>query len=225
MRIDSHLHFSARHCPEHMAPILERNRFDGAIAVQPVPSAGETRRLLRLASEHAFVLGVAGWADLGDPRLGDVLDEYQRHPKFRGICHSPGDEIPAGLAEIARRGIPLDLLLRPGQLPLVPRIAGRVPELRMAITLQPIDEWAGDFEQAAGLPQVCCKVTGSPLARQALAVFGPRRLMFGSGWPACLPARTWKATLAAFTQSTSPLPTAAREELLGGTAGRFYGIA
>jgi len=33
---------------------------------------------------------------------------------------------------------------------------------------------------------------------------------------------TWKATLAAFTQSIGAQPIEVREELLGGTAERFY---
>jgi L-fuconolactonase len=64
-----------------------------------------------------------------------------------------------------------------------------------------------------------------PYVRHALAVFGPGRLMFGSGWPACLPEHTWKETLALFTQSIGARSIEVREQLLGATAARFYGIA
>jgi len=82
----------------------------------------------------------------------------------------------------------------------------------------------------AEMPNVYCKLNGltrvepSPrlYVQHALAVFGPRRLMFGSGWPACLPEFTWKASLAAFTQAIGAQPIEVREELLGGTATRFY---
>jgi len=64
-----------------------------------------------------------------------------------------------------------------------------------------------------------------PYVRHALAVFGPGRLMFGSGWPEGLPEHTWKESLAVFTQSIGAQTIEVREQLLGGTAARFYGIA
>jgi L-fucono-1,5-lactonase len=63
-----------------------------------------------------------------------------------------------------------------------------------------------------------------PYVRHVLRAFGPRRVMFGSAWPACLPESVWKETLAIFTQAIGAQPLEVREELLGGTAGRFYGI-
>jgi predicted TIM-barrel fold metal-dependent hydrolase len=48
--------------------------------------------------------------------------------------------------------------------------------------------------------------------------------MFGSDWPNGLPAYTWKASLAVFTQSIGSQPIEVREQLLGGTAARVYGV-
>ena len=59
---------------------------------------------------------------------------------------------------------------------------------------------------------------------QKQAVFGPARLMFGSDWPNHLPEVSWKVSLAAFTQSIGAQPIETREQLLGGTAQRFYGL-
>jgi L-fuconolactonase len=64
-----------------------------------------------------------------------------------------------------------------------------------------------------------------PYVRHALALFGPARLMFGSDWPNGLPGCTWKTNLAAFTQAIGAQPIEVREELLGGTAARAYGLA
>jgi L-fuconolactonase len=95
------------------------------------------------------------------------------------------------------------------------------------------------MEAAAGLPQVFCKISGllteverlpwsaapmRPFVQHALAVFGPERLMFGSEWPVRLPDVTWKESLAAFTQALGANSMEAREQLLGETARRFYGI-
>jgi L-fuconolactonase len=155
--------------------------------------------------------------------------------------------IPSGLDELARRGLPLDLEFQPGHLPLVQRIAEQAPTLRIAIDhlarppfdAGPTTEWVRGIEAAARLPNVFCKVSGlltgqrtpwtaaplRPFIEHLLSVFDPSRLMFGSEWPACLPAATWKETLAAFTQSIGARSIEVREQLLGGTAASFYGLA
>ena len=272
MRVDAHQHFwdigrfrypwmtddsplRRNYLPEHLAPVLQRNRFDATVVVQANVTADETRWLLELACAHEFIAGVVGWADLGDPGLGKLLDEYQNHPKFKGIRHLVHDEpdvnwlmreeVLGGLKELARRGIPYDLLLRPPHLKLVPRVADRVPDLRMVIdhiakppiATHAMEGWAEDMESASQLPQVFCKLSGMiteanwtswkadhirPYVAHTMRLFGPKRLMFGSDWPVCTLAGTWKEVLAGFTQAAGPLPMEAREQILGGTAAQFY---
>ncbi|HKW96712.1 MAG TPA: amidohydrolase family protein [Bryobacteraceae bacterium] len=275
MRIDAHQHFwdigrfrypwmpagesplKRNFLPGDLAPILMRNRFYGSVVVQANTVLAETHWLLDLASEHEFIRGVVGWVDLTDPRLGATLDELRKHPKFKGVRHlvhdEPDDEwlvrddVLGGLRELARRGIPYDLLLRPKHLKLVPRLAANVPELRMVIdhiakppiAAQNMDGWAEDMEAAARIPQVFCKLSGmiteddprgwkaehlKPYVAHVLKLFGPDRLMFGSDWPVCTLAGTWKEVLAAFTQAIGPQSITTREMLLGGTAVKFYGL-
>jgi L-fuconolactonase len=275
MRIDAHQHFwdisrfqypwmppgesplRRDFLPPQLETILERNRFDGSVVVQANTIIEETHWLLELASQYELIRGVVGWVDLTDARLGSTLDEIQQHSKFKGVRHLVHDEpdinwllrenVLRGLSELARRGIPYDLLLRPEHLKLVPRIAERVPDLRMVIdhiakppiAAQRMDTWAEDMEAAAKIPQLCCKLSGMiteddprgwkvehlrPYVRHVLALFGPDRLMFGSDWPVCLLAGTWKEVLAAFTQAIGPQPLEAREKMLGGTAARFYDL-
>jgi L-fuconolactonase len=64
-----------------------------------------------------------------------------------------------------------------------------------------------------------------PYVSHVVRSFGPDRLMFGSDWPVCMLAGTWKEALAAFTQCIGAQPIEVREKLLGETARRFYGIA
>jgi len=275
MRIDAHQHFwelgrldypwmpaepsvlRQNFFPSDLAPILERNRFEGSVVVQAHHSMAETEWLLELADATEFVRGVVAWVDLTDPHLGKVLDGLQRRPKFKGVRHLVHDEpddrwllrpdVLAGLTELARRGLPYDLLLHPRHLRLVPEIAGKVPELRMVIdhiakpliAEQILEPWAADIEEASRLPQVYCKLSGMiteadhqawksehlrPYVSHVLRIFGAERLMFGSDWPVCLLAGSWKAVLAAFTQAVGPQRIETRERLLGGTAEEFYGI-
>ena len=276
MRIDAHQHFwdpalfPYRWMPPDPSPlrrpllpsllgsVLRNNRFDGSVVVQATTVPGEADWLFGLAEQHEFILGVVAWADLSDPRLGHTLDRLQRNPKLKGIRHPVHDEpddnwllrpdVVKGLDELARRGLPYDLLLFPKHLPLVPRLADRVPGLAMVldhlgkppIKSGKLDGWAEDLARVSGIPQVTCKVSGliteadhvswtsedlKPYVQHALACFGPDRLLFGSDWPVCLLAGNWKRTLAAFTQALGPQSIETRSKILGETAMRVYSIA
>jgi L-fuconolactonase len=232
LRIDSHVRFSTFHPPDHLQAILTRNKFDGAILVvddTPFPATGP------------HIVGLVVRVAASQPQL---LSECQKEPRFRGVCGSL--EIAAQAAEeLARRGIPLDVEMRPSDFPALIRLAERHPDLHLAIDhlARPSfeqglsDEWAQAMQSAAGLPNVFCKISGllteatqlpwkaapiRPFVQHALAVFGPDRLMFGSEWPVRLPDVTWKESLAAFTQSIGAQSIEVREQLLGGTAARFY---
>ena len=229
-RIDSHQHFTREYLPSLLFPILKRNRFDGSVAVSSLPSAEETRWHLSLATEHSFIRAVVGWAELADPRVGDVLDEYQRHPKFRGVCYRFAAELPQGLGELERRGLTLDV-----DAGFTPAIVERYPNLRVAIDHVTLAQGIGAYSPA-GYANVFAKISGlitaaptrwkaaelQPAVRTALEAFGPERLMYGSDWPSYLPVGTWKEALAAFTQAIGPQSMDTREHLLGGTARRFY---
>jgi len=236
LRIDSHQHFTPEYSPQLLLPILKRNRFEATVMV-----GGPD--LLPCAAED-FVLAFVIEADLAAPGFPHLLDDLQRHPKFRGVCYPfGGDPFPPGLSELARRDLTLDLPPRPE---LVPDIVARFPSLRIAIDhigrpslmTRAFDEWARDLEIASQHPHLAGKISGlisdaptrwhadqfRPAVRHALRTFGPDRLMYGSDWPRYLPEGTWKEALAAFTQSIGAMPAPVREHLLGLTAARFYRI-
>ncbi|HVW85883.1 MAG TPA: amidohydrolase family protein, partial [Bryobacteraceae bacterium] len=153
-----------------------------------------------------------------------------------------------GLRELARRDIPYDLLLRPPHLPLIPELADRVPGLRMVIDhiAKPLiashgwEPWARDMETVSKISGMHCKLSGMITeadhqrwsaddlrlyVQHVLSLFGPCRLMFGSDWPVCRLAGSWKKVLAAFTQACGPLPNQEREKILGETAMKFYRLS
>ena len=56
-----------------------------------------------------------------------------------------------------------------------------------------------------------------PYVQHVLSLFEPERLMFGSDWPVCKLAGSWKKTLAAFTQAIGATePLRAAKSRLGG---------
>ncbi len=182
----------------------------------------------------------------------DECQKHAKFKGVRHIVHDEPDvnwllreDVIRGLRELARRNIPYDLLLRPAHLPLIPELAERVPGLPMVIDhiAKPLiaekrmEPWARDLEVVAKIPGMHCKLSGMvteanhqtwtpedlrPYVQHVLSLFPPERLMFGSDWPVCLLAGTWKQVLAAFTQACGALPQEQREKILGETAARFY---
>ena len=182
----------------------------------------------------------------------DEFQRHAKFKGVRHLVHDEPDvnwllraDVIAGLRELARREIPYDLLLRPQHLKIVPSVAEKTPGLRMVvdhIAKPPIatgrmDDWAEDMATVAKIPNVYCKLSGMiteadhrgwkaehlrPYVAHVLKLFGPERLMFGSDWPVCTLAGSWKEVLAAFTQAIGPQPIDVREKLLGGTAEKFY---
>src|ERR1700682_2965003 len=186
------------------------------------------------------------------PRRLDELQRHAKFKGVRHPVHDEPDHrwllnpgVIQGLRELARRDLPYDLLLRPQHLFVVSELANRIPKLRMVIdhVAQPpiasgkLGGWARHMERIAAIPQVYVKLSGMiteadpqnwsadhlrPFVQHVLKLFGPDRLMFGSDWPACLQAGTWKEVLAASTQAVGPLPLEDRSRILGETAVRFY---
>jgi L-fuconolactonase len=208
LRLDAHQYFTLEHTPEHLESILKRNKFDGSIAVGR--DEEETARLLALAARHSFIRGVVGCGNSGDPKLvGQLRHEVATADRALQLANEePGRKVA---------------ILRLGSPPMNEAAA---------------EGWARAIERAAENPLIFCKASGllslvpkpwkadaiRPHLQYALRLFGPKRLMFGSEWPECLPDSIWKETLAIFTQALGAQSMETREELLGGAAQRFYGI-
>lgn len=275
MRIDSHQHFwdlaavdyfwmpkdhpilSRNYLPADLWPIYERNLFDGSVVVQAAHNDAEADWLLGLGAAEERILGVVAWADLQSPSLGHRLDHLQKQRKFVGIRHIVHDEPDArwllrpavieGLRELARRGIPYDLLLKPPHIPVAIEVMERVPDLRCVIdhiakpyiALAQVEPWLEGMRTLAQIPTMHVKLSGmiteaavpgwksadlAPYVQHVLGLFGASRSMFGSDWPVCLLAGSWKEVLAAFTQAVGPIVQAERNEMVGDTAARFYGL-
>ena len=155
-------------------------------------------------------------------------------------------EVIEGLMELARRGIPFDLCIHPRHLPLIPTLADSVPDLRMVldhlakpfIAKGEMEPWAQDISRLAQYKQIYCKLSGMiteagpqwkpdqlrQYVTHCFTEFGPTRCMFGSDWPVCLVAGTWKQVLASFTQALGAREVGVREKVMGLTAQEFYGL-
>jgi len=101
-----------------------------------------------------------------------------------------------------------------------------------------LDPWRGDLHVLAESPNVTCKLSGLatlaqpgwsrrdvlPYLRHALGEFGPERCMFGSDWPVALQNTSYEAWLDTVLEATQDLTPRERDDILGETAARVYGL-
>lgn len=237
--------------PAHIEPILARNRFDGAIVFTAGSSAWEAETLGGWCSASPMVLGMSAcWPD--DARA-DAPPPHLERLLANGVlcglwCRAGATHLSEAARYCANRGLALDLL--PDGEPflgerLLP-VAGAFPELPFVLAhaaAPPLGHdalalWREQMLQLAAHPNIHCKLSGlwsSSLEDWNLATlqslfvflletFGEQRILFGSDWPFCLPAHSWKETLARFTQAMGARPMDFREEVLGNTAARVYRV-
>jgi len=196
MKIDSHQHFwkfnkkeygwmgeemkvlKKDFLPNTLHPIIRSIGIDGTIAVQARQSLEETRWLLQLAGENAFIKGVVGWVDLCSSELHVQLQEFASTDKFCGVRHVLHDEpddhymlsddFKNGISRLQDFDLTYDLLLFPQHLSIASKLVAEFPEQRFVLDhiAKPqikngkIDVWAKNLKQLAGYPNVLCKVSG-----------------------------------------------------------------
>jgi L-fuconolactonase len=232
--------------PADLQPHLAAHGITGTILVQGYPQDDATNRwYFELANRTEFVRGVVAWADLTNlDRLRRQLDELQAQPKFVGLRHIIEDEpdddwlarpdVLRGLAELAARGVPYDLLVKSRSLPHAVRVARELPGLTLILDhlAKPTawEGWAEQIEQLAGCPNVACKLSSlitqpvdmTRYVQHARQCFGPARLMFGSDWPVCRMAGEYTDVWTTLEQALGPLTATERAAIYGGTAMRTY---
>jgi L-fuconolactonase len=164
--------------PEQIRAEMDKAGVSQGIFVQANHLLEENDWVLDLAKTHTWIAGMVGWVDLTHAHVGDVLDAYVRHPRFKGVRHliheEPDDrwllraDLQPGLHALAERGLTFDLVALPRHLPYLPEVISRHPGLNFVIdhmAKPPIasgdlDSWARDLEAVSAFPNVMCKVSG-----------------------------------------------------------------
>jgi L-fuconolactonase len=241
--------------PDELRPLLKEAGVDKTVIVQAHQSVEETKWLLEIAEETDFVAGVVGWVDLTGPDVAETLDELQHSEYFKGVRHIwEGEPDPGwlynsgainGLKEIAHRGLCYDFLVRPPNLPYVPRIMDQVPDLRAVIDhiAKPLikdrkfEPWLSDMRRVAAINGMRCKISGMvteadhknwkpddlrPYVHLILGLFGYDRLMFGTDWPVCTLAGSYKQVTDTARDILSSLRPHEKDAVFGGVAKKFY---
>jgi L-fuconolactonase len=158
-----------------------------------------------------------------------------------------GEDFVKGVAQLRSFGFTYDILVYPRQLRAAIELVNRLPEQRFVIDhcAKPeikagkTEPWATQMRKIAQHKDVFCKVSGlvteadwkhwkaddfKPYLDVVFDAFGPDRLMFGSDWPVCLLAATYRQVKKLVEDYVKEYPPAFQEKVFGGNAARFYGL-
>jgi len=164
--------------PADLRHELEREGFQGSVAVQARQSLRETRSLLDFATQSPFILGVVGWVDLRSPQAGADLKPLAQNPKLVGIRHivqsEPDDrfllqsDFLRGISLLREFDLAYDILIYPKHLTVAAEFVRRFPEQRFVldhmakpeIRSGKINQWKKGIAELAAYPNVYCKLSG-----------------------------------------------------------------
>ncbi|WP_016777773.1 amidohydrolase family protein [Anaerophaga thermohalophila] len=152
-----------------------------------------------------------------------------------------------GISQLKKYGLIYDILIFGRQLPNTIRFVDQHPDqpfvldhiAKPEIRLNEIKVWKKDIKELARRENVSCKLSGmvteadftiwtedqlKPYFDVVLEAFGPGRLLFGSDWPVCLVATSYKSWLKLVKKWISKLSSLEQEQILGRNARLIYNL-
>jgi L-fuconolactonase len=178
----------------------------------------------------------------GGDRLVAIRHQVHDEPDSEWLSRS---DVRGGLQAVGSAGLAYDLLVRPRELPAAVDVAAALPNLRFVldhaakppVASQGLEPWASRIAPLAALDNVTCKLSGlvteadlaswtpadlRPYVEIVLERFGAERVMFGSDWPVCLLAASYRRVVETAKDLTSELTATERARIFGGTAIETY---
>jgi L-fuconolactonase len=184
----------------------------------------------------------------------EYFSHFSKLRGFRHIAQAePDDSFLAredfvkAVAQLRPFGFTYDILIYPKQLPAAIELVGRLPEQRFVIDHLAKPEikagktapWAAQMREIAQNRNVFCKISGlvteadwkhwkpddfKPYLDIVFDAFAADRLMFGSDWPVCLLAATYRQVKQLMVEYVKGYSEADKEKFFGGNTARFYGL-
>jgi len=164
--------------PDDLKPLLDKNGFDGCVAVQADQSEAENEFLLGLADDNDFIKGVVGWVDFRATDAGKQLEQLSSQKKLKGLRHVLQGEADRalmlnpqfmeGIRALKRHDLTYDILIFPDQLGYTYQFVKNFGGTRFVIDhiAKPdiknknIEKWALGIRAIAKHENVWCKVSG-----------------------------------------------------------------
>lgn len=190
-------------------------------------------------------------ADLEDQL--DELRDLPKLKGFRHIAQAePADylsrsEVVRGIRQLGKYGFTYDILIKPNQMEAAIELVRTCPAqpfvldhiAKPYIKAGEIEAWRKLMYTLGAMDNCYCKISGiiteadwhswtaeqiRPYLDVALEAFGSRRLMFGSDWPVCLVAGSYRDVVNLAADYVQNLSVQEQQDFWGGNASRFYGL-
>jgi L-fuconolactonase len=157
------------------------------------------------------------------------------------------EDLNAGVSLLDKHGLAYDILIFDRHLPYAIEFVDRHPNQRFILDhiAKPriregvVMPWRDKLREMAQRPHVWCKISGVVTEADhkhwteaqlrfyidtAIDAFGPKRVMFGSDWPVCLEATTYKNWSELMHRATFQFSVDERASIFGGAAAEAYRI-
>ncbi len=173
--------------------------------------------------------------------IRDIAHDYE------DIGYLAKPEVVKNVQELGRRGLVYDLLTKTPHMQAAIDLVKQSPNTQFVLDhiskpymakgeMQP---WADKLRELAGFENVVIKVSGLfteadwkswkaadfwPYLEHVTKVFTPSRMMFGSDWPVCLLAATYRQSIDLMEQFIKSFSISEQKEFWAGTANRAYNL-
>ena len=157
------------------------------------------------------------------------------------------DDFQQGIKHLEQFGLTYDILIFPKHLPQVMQLVKMFPKQKFVIdhAAKPdiksgnYQSWKNDLEGFRSLPNVFCKLSGlvteadwkaidqtnfDPVLDTLFDVFGDKRVMYGSDWPVCQLAASYKQVMDILQNYLINHKELNYERIMGGNCSMFYGL-
>jgi L-fuconolactonase len=180
------------------------------------------------------------------------FSQFQKLCGFRHIAQAEPDDLflmredfLRGIAALSEFDFTYDILIYPKQLPAATELVTRFPRQRFVldhmakppIRSAVLEPWAGLISALAPASNVYCKLSGlvteadwrswkaedfRPYLDIVMEVFGPKRVMFGSDWPVCLVAGSYREIKNLLSRYASAHSREEQDRIFGLNTVEFY---
>jgi L-fuconolactonase len=153
-----------------------------------------------------------------------------------------------GVCLLKKYSLVYDILVVERQLPNTLKFVDQHPDqafvldhlAKPLIGRNELSPWKEHIRELAKRANVSCKISGmvteadyqnwspeqlQPYFEVVMDAFGPDRLLFGSDWPVCLVATSYKNWMELVRGKISSLSEAEKEKIMGGNAVRIYNLS
>ncbi len=184
-------------------------------------------------------------------RYIEQIAAHQRLKGVRRILHTQPDDLSTTAAfvenvrSLEAHGLSFDICVLARQLPLAINLVEQCPTVSFIldhcgnpdIRNRDYGQWREDLRRIAGFPNVVCKISGivvntnteswtiedlRPAVEWVIKCFGWDRVMFGSDWPVCTLAASFKQWFLALTFLTKEAGEENQRKLFCENAERVY---